>query len=40
MKKLILLVLLIFVVSFIGCEKKHSVTFKAPSGKTATVSVE
>lgn len=37
MKKLVLLVLLISVISLLGCEKKNSVTFKGPSGKTASV---
>lgn len=37
MKKLVLLVLLVTMVSLLGCEKKNSVTFKGPSGKTASV---
>jgi uncharacterized lipoprotein YehR (DUF1307 family) len=37
MKKLVLLVLLVTIISFLGCEKKNSVTFKGPSGETASV---
>ena len=40
MNRFILIVLLASVISFVGCEKKHAVTFKTPSGKTTTVSIE
>jgi len=37
MKKLVLLVLLVSMISLFGCERHNSVTFKGPSGKTASV---
>jgi hypothetical protein len=40
MKTLVLLALLVALVSFIGCEKKNSVSFKGPSGKTASITVK
>jgi len=36
----VLVILAIVIVSYLGRKKEHSLIFKAPSGKTATVTVK
>jgi hypothetical protein len=40
MKTLMLFVLVVALVSFIGCEKKNSVSLTGPSGETASITVK
>lgn len=40
MKMLTLLALLVALVSLVGCERGNSISFKAPSGETTSVTVK